>query len=220
MKTQLLKCHQRSRPWKQAGISLMAVFGLLLLLGSCSDGYVGDESDKSDEPLFLPTVPPPSTPIFPSPTSFNLGTVPPDAAPKNRSLSSNTVLKKPARRGLGSLQVSNGNSQDAYLKLVDSAKLVAAFYVKSNSTFTLKRIPDGVYQLLFVSGDDWDGKTRTFTKNASFTKFDRDLEFVTSRQTKGRRIYTRYSRFRVTLNPVIDGTAKTSAIDDREFNNK
>jgi hypothetical protein len=218
MKTQLLK--QQNRPWKQASISLMAVLGLLLLLGSCSDGYVGDEGDESDEPLSLPTVPPPSTPIFSPPRSFDLGTVPPKAVTKDRSLSSSTVLKKPARRGPGSLQVANGNSQDAYLKLVDSSKLVAAFYVKSNSTFTLKRIPDGVYQLLFVSGDDWDAKTKTFTRNASFTKFDRDLEFVTSRQTKGTRIYTRYTRFRVTLNPVIDGTAKTSEIDEREFNNK
>jgi hypothetical protein len=218
MKTQLLK--PQNRPWKQTGITLMAVLGLLLLLGSCSDGYVGDESDEGDEPLSLPTVPPPSTPIFSPPPSFELESVPPKAVPNNRSLPSSTVLKKPARRGPGSLQVANGNSQDAYLKLADSSKLVAAFYVKSNSTFTLKRIPDGVYQLLFVSGDDWDAKTKTFTRNASFTKFDRDLEFVTSRQTKGGRIYTRYTRFRVTLNPVIDGTAKTSAIDDREFNNK
>jgi hypothetical protein len=224
MKTQFLKSHQQNCRWKQVGISLIAIFGLLLLLGSCSDGYVGDEGDEGDEPLSLTTEPPPERSLEPlpvlSPSSFELETVAPKAVAKNRKLPSNTVLKRPASKGRGSLKVDNGTNRDAYLKLVASSKLVAAFYVKANSVYTLKRIPDNNYQLLFVSGEDWDAKTRTFTRDATFTKFDEDLKFVTTRQTRGRNIYIRYSVFSVTLHSVVNGDAKTSAIAEGEFNSK
>jgi hypothetical protein len=215
MKTQLLKFRQQNCPWKQIG-SPIAIFGLLLLLGSCSD------SDVRDKPSSSTTVPiPPSIPIVVvSPSPLQLETVPPKAVTKNRKLASNTVLKRPNRKGRGSLKVSNGTNRDAYLKLVASSKLVAAFYVKANSDYTLKRIPDSTYQLLFVSGEDWDGKNRTFTRNTTFTKFDEDLNFVTTRETEGRTIYTRYSVFSVTLHPVANGDAPTSAINEQEFNSK
>jgi hypothetical protein len=227
MKTQLLKFHQQNRLWKQIGITLIAIFGLFLLLGSCSDSYVGeegDEDDEGDEPLSLTTELPPersleTLPVV-SPSTFDLETVAPKAVAQNRKLASNTVLKRPARKGRGSLKVSNGTDRDAYLKLVASSKLVAAFYVKANSDYTLKRIPDNNYQLLFVSGEDWDGKSRTFTRNATFTKFDEPLNFVTTRETEGRTIRTRYSVFSVTLHSVINGDAPTSAIDEQEFNSK
>jgi hypothetical protein len=94
---------------------------------------------------------------------------------------------------------------------------MAAFYTKSDSTFTLKQIPDGVYQVLFVSGEDWDSKTKSFTRSKSFARFERDLNFTTTKRTDKKGIYTRYARFELTLHHVVNGNAKTSAVNEQEF---
>ena len=114
-----------------------------------------------------------------------------------------------------SLMVSNGTNRDAYIKLVDprSGTLVAAFYVKLNSSFTLKQIPDGTYEVLFVLGEDWDSKAKSFTKSKSFTKFDKSLNFTTTQLSNE----IHYRAFRITLNPVIEGNTTTSTVNEQEF---
>jgi hypothetical protein len=158
-----------------------------------------------------------SPPISSAPVTSQPKTVPnrPIVIPKNRSLPSSTVLVSPAKRGRGSLKVSNGTGSDAYIKLVDplSRKLVAAFYVKSSSAFKLKKVPDGTYQVLFVLGEDWDSKTRSFTGSKSFAKFDRSLSFTTTQSAN--RI--QYRVFELTLNPVVGGDATTSRVGEQEF---
>lgn len=189
--------------WKTVGVSILAVCGLLVLV-SCS----GDDQSSS----------PPSYPYtFSAPVASQSETIPkqPLIVPTNRSLPSSTVLVSPAKRGRGSLKVSNGTNRDAYIKLVDphSRKLVAAFYVKSNSTLKLKKVPDGTYQVLFVLGEDWDSKTRSFTRSKRFAKFDRSLDFTTTRSTN--RI--QYRVFELTLNSVFGGNATSSEVNDQEF---
>jgi hypothetical protein len=122
------------------------------------------------------------------------------------SLLLSQVTKPFATSGRGSLEVSNGTDNDAYIKLVDplSRSLVAAFYVKSNSTFTLEEIPDGTYEVLFVTGQG---------ESQSFSKFDLPFEFTTTQLTD--RI--EYSIHRITLNEVVDGNATTSEVDEQEF---
>lgn len=131
---------------------------------------------------------------------------------QNRSLPSSKVLIPLSISGDGSLKVSNGTSRDAYLKLVDPAsrKLVTAFYVKSKSDFTLKQIPDGKYQILFMSGEDWDAKAQSFTRNRSLQKFDQLLDFKTMQVED----QIRYMAFDLTLNPVPGGNATTSGLDE------
>ena len=179
----------------------------------------------------------PSSPLLVSPTtsaddllSVTNGTsllssasvAPPQTAPnpplviaRNRSLPSSTVLVSPATSGGGSLKVTNGTNRAAYIKLVDprSRTLVAAFYVKSNSIFTLKQVPDGTYQVLFVLGEDWDAKTQSLTGSKHFSKFDRSLNFTTTQLSD--RI--EYTVFQLTLHPVVGGNATTSSVDEREF---
>jgi ribosomal protein L37AE/L43A len=193
--------------WKTVGVSILAVCGLLVLVSSHSGGGQSSSPSSYAAPVASQSETIPQQPIVVPQQPF--------VVLKNRSLPSSNVLTSPAKRGRGSLKVSNGTSSDAYIKLVDShsRKLVAAFYVTSNSTFMLKKIPDGVYQVLFVSGDDWDSKIRSFTRNASFTRFDHSLNFATTRQT-GR---IRYRVFELTLNPVVGGNATTSATNEQEF---
>jgi hypothetical protein len=59
--------------------------------------------------------------------------------PELRSPLLSQVIEPLVTQGPGSLNVFNGTSQDAYIKLIDplSDELVASFYVQSNSTFTL-----------------------------------------------------------------------------------
>ncbi len=206
-------------------MSILTGIGLLVFLSFVS---IFSEGNRSPSPSLVPVASPLKTlpSLLSSPSSVPLTSAPqmakqPIAVLKHRSLPSSTVLTSPARRGRGSLQVANGTSSDAYLKLVNSVspKLVAAFYIKSDSTFILKGIPDGEYQVLFVSGEDWDAKTRIFTRNASFTQFDRSLNFVTTSQTNRRGIYTRHTRYKLTLNPIVGGNATTSAIDEQQFAN-
>jgi hypothetical protein len=144
---------------------------------------------------------------------------------------SKTILKTPnviARNGAlplrpvlisqvmgGALTVSNGTNRDAYVKLVDpnSRVLVAAFYVKSNSSFTQEQIPDGNYKVLFVLGNGWNSQTQAFAKNKSFAKFNQLLNFTTMQMAGG----IQYRVFKITLHPVVGGKAKTSGVSQKEF---
>ncbi len=188
------------------------VLGIFFYSFHYSDLSDGQPSSPSSVPLASDLITFPTEPILTSPTE-------PISVSQNRNLPSSTVLTAPGRTGLGSLNVSNGTSRDAHIKIVDphSLKLVAALYVKSNSTFTLKQIPDGVYQVIFVSGEDWDSKTQSFTRNRSFKRFDNSFNFVTTKETKGRSIYTHYTIFEITLHPVSHGHAPTSGINEQEF---
>lgn len=139
---------------------------------------------------------------------------PPIVIAKNRSLSANAVLVSQAIGG--TLKVSNGTNRDAYVKLVDphSRILVAAFFVKSNSTYMLEGITDGSYQVLFVLGNRWNPRTQSFTQNKRFAKFDKFLNYTTMQLSDG----IQYRAFEITLNPVAGGNARTSRVNEREFN--
>jgi hypothetical protein len=132
-----------------------------------------------------------------------------------RSLPSSQVIEPLATEGRGSLSVINGNSSDAYIKLVDalSNESVASFYVKSNSDFTLEGVPDGSYQVIFASGEDWDSSTQSFTMNKSFTEFETTLDFTTIQSTDE----IRYSIHEITLHQVEGGNVMTSEVDEQEF---
>jgi hypothetical protein len=184
---------------KIVGFSLLISAGLLV----CSARSVLGSSQSL--PLSLsPTTSQPKLPL-------NLTAV----TEKNQSLPSDTTLVSQAMGG-GSLTVSNGTNRSAYVKLVEprSRTLIGALYVKANSTLTLNQIPDGTYQVLFVLGEGWDPSTQSFTKSKSFAKFDQPLNFTTMRL--GNRI--QYRVFQITLHPVVSGNARTSGVNEQEFN--
>jgi hypothetical protein len=159
----------------------------------------------------------PLLPISSTSVTSESKTIPnlPSIIPINRSLPSSPVLVSQSMNGGGALTVSNGTGRDAYVKLVDpnSRTLVAAFSVKSNSSFTQERIPDGAYRVLFVLGNGWNAQTQSFSKNKSFAKFDKLLNFTTTQMTGG----IQYRVFKITLHPVPRGKAKTSGVSQKEF---
>jgi hypothetical protein len=134
-------------------------------------------------------------------------------AAKNRSLPSQTGLLSQAMGG--SLKVSNGTNRDAYVKLIEPnfQQLVAAFFVKSNSSYTLNPIPDGTYRVLFALGKNWNPGTQSFAQSKSFAKFDKPLSFTTTQLGNG----IQYKVFQITLHPVVGGKARTSGVNEQEF---
>lgn len=164
-----------------------------------------------------PSFPIAGTPITGTPVRASPQPVvsPPSMPLQNRSLPGSKVLVPLAASGDGSLKVSNGTNRDAYVKLIDPAsrKLIAAFYVKSNSDLKLEQIPDGTYVVLFTTGEDWDAKAKSFTRSSNFTKFDKSLNFVTKQLTDGRQ----YTIIELTLNPVPGGNATTHGVSEQDF---
>jgi hypothetical protein len=184
---------------KVVGFSVLVSVGLLVF-------FVRSALGSSQSPLLS------LSPVISQPKPLPN---PPTIMTKNRSLPSDTALVSQAMGG-GSLEVSNGTNRNAYVKLVEprSGILVGALYVKANSASTLDQIPDGTYQVLFVLGEGWNPNTQSFTKNKSFAKFDQPLNFTTMQL--GNRI--EYRVFQITLHPVAGGKARTSGVNEQEFN--
>jgi hypothetical protein len=156
--------------------------------------------------------------IFSAPVNSQSKTLPnsPIVIAQKRSLPSETTLISQYTGSGGSLTVSNGTNQDAFVKLVEPASgtLVAEFFVESGSSFRQEQIPDGVYKVLFVLGNNWNANTQSFTKNKRFAKFDKPLNFTTTQVSDG----IEYRAFKITLHSVSDGNASTSRVNEREFN--
>lgn len=139
------------------------------------------------------------------------------------SLNNGAILAKNSTffKGLGKLDIDNGTDLDAVAKLVNILNKESVFtvYVKANSTYTISNIRDGVYKLVFNLGQDWDSENKKFLLNNGYSIFEEDFDFVTTRYSDDEYEHTRYSTFSVTLNPVVDGTARTNDIDSDEFYN-
>jgi hypothetical protein len=133
---------------------------------------------------------------------------------QNRSQTLSTVLISQAMGG--ALTVSNGTNRDAFVKLIEpnSGILLAGFFVKSNSSYTLEQIPDGTYRVLFALGQGWNPNTQVFTKNKQFAKFNKPLAYTTTQLSNS----IQYKVFKITLHPVVGGQARTSGVSEQEFN--
>lgn len=124
-------------------------------------------------------------------------------------------------KGNGELNIDNGTDSDAIAKLVrvSAQKSIFTVYIKANSKYTIKNISDGDYKLLFNLGNDWDKEKKAFMINSSYEVFEDIFDFRTSSYEDDEYIHTQYSAFDITLNPVIDGQAKTDQVNPAEFAN-
>ena len=148
-----------------------------------------------------------------------------EPAPVNKvynSLRNGTILK--SRRyylkGYGTLRIENGTNMDAVAKLIrdDSRESICNIYIKSNSSYTIRRISNGTYELYFSHGNDWDSSLHKFMVDASFSKFEDSFEFTTRTEYEDDGTRTIYKGFTVTLHTTIGGRAKTDRVSDEEFN--
>ncbi|MFA6554276.1 MAG: hypothetical protein WCS89_02095 [Candidatus Paceibacterota bacterium] len=132
------------------------------------------------------------------------------------SLDNGYVFKKVSSYldGDGQLLIKNGTSHDAVAKLLRNGTSIFTVYVRAENTYTITNISDGKYLLAFMQGVDWDTVNKTFVKSANSQSFDDIFDITTTEDSQ----YVKYSKFTITLNPVIGGTAETSYMDPAQFN--
>lgn len=120
--------------------------------------------------------------------------------------------------GRGTLDISNGTSTDAIAKVVDSKtnKTLRLVYIQANSNFTVKNIRVGNYILKFSLGNGYIPEAGKFQYSQSFSRFDETFDFEENRE--GNRIV--WNTYSVTLNKVLYGNAKSSSIDENDFEDK
>ena len=118
------------------------------------------------------------------------------------------AIKPNARAGgLGEFTVENGTDHDGVAILTQNGETVAAAYIRSGESYTMRSIRDGTYELYFTTGSGWNGKA--FTRNPTRQHFRDLFDFSTSSTT--------YTTWSVTLHPVAGGTASTENVDSEEF---
>ena len=120
--------------------------------------------------------------------------------------------------GRGTLDISNGTSTDAIAKLVDAGtnKTLRLVYIQANSNLTVKNIKVGNYILKFSLGSGYIPETGKFQYSQSFSRFDESFDFEEKRE--GNRIV--WNTYSITLNKVLYGKAKSSSIDESDFEDK
>lgn len=133
-----------------------------------------------------------------------------DARPSNGKF-----VRSGTRNGNGELTIDNGGSADAVLTLVKGGDKAFSVFVRKGKKTTVKGVPNGNYVVYFAGGKEWDTDTRSFGGNCSFAKFEDKLKFTTKRMSGG----ISYSRWQLTLQPVIGGNARTSDVDPDDFPN-
>ena len=117
------------------------------------------------------------------------------------------------RNARAELEIQNGGSSDAVVTLTKGDKPDISVYVRRGRTYTVKGVPDGSYAVFFSGGGGWDDDARAFGRNCTFSRFADPLKFRTTRDARG--IY--WQNFRITLQPVIGGTARTDDVDPDDF---
>ena len=179
---------------------------------SSSPDSNGTQNSSTGSSL-LPIQPDPTIAQIPVPEIKNIPPIQTTPDVPYYSLPNGTVLyASPSLNGLGILTITNGTSLDATVKLITSGvggQKVYWVYIRANNSYSIKNINDGIYRVLFSSGSNWDVGQRKFLVNPSAEFFDDNFDFETSD--------TQSTRYTLTLNPVVGGTATTSTIDPSEF---
>lgn len=120
-----------------------------------------------------------------------------------------TGVIKPNQRGggYGELAVDNGTSKDGVVILMLDDEPFVAAYIRHGDSFTLTGIRDGIYDLYFSTGSQWNGEE--FTRSASYQRFEEPFDFTTGATT--------YTTWSVTLHSVSGGTASAEDLSEGEF---
>lgn len=204
---------QRSRPQRGPLMALITVAVLIValviygLIVSALDPPASTVPSVSTPVVTEPVVVAEPPVVTPAPAKQP---VLPEASPRPAN---GATLKRAAvfSGGLGTLSIHNGTDEDSIVKLVAAGRtsVSVAVYVQSNSTTTVRDIPDGFYHVLFATGKGYYAAKKSFVSDLSCFTFDSDLDYSTSEST--------YSTWSITLNAVANGNARTSRVSDSVF---
>ena len=117
--------------------------------------------------------------------------------------------------GESTLEVTNGATLDAVLRLLDSSsnRTSRLVYIRAMNVYTIRGIEPGTYDAIFESGSDWVPTCVGFLHDSSVDEFDEPLIFQQG-ISDDEHSWTEGS---VTLNPVPQGNAKIHKVDRKRF---
>ncbi|MFB4314030.1 hypothetical protein [Actinomadura sp. 21ATH] len=139
----------------------------------------------------------------------------PSAGQKPGSRPSNgALIRSGGGGGNGRLTIDNsGGSDDALVTLGKGGKPMMSVFVRHGKKHTLNGVPDGAYTVFFTGGTHWDGAAKAFGRECAFQKFEDPLEYTTTRTAT----QIRHSTWRITLQEVVGGNARTSDVNPDDF---
>ncbi len=106
--------------------------------------------------------------------------------------------------GLGELTIENGAGDVVVVLTTLDRSRQQTTYVRNGETITTDGIPDGVYEVFYKTGVDWNG--REFTQQWDASKFEDPFQYG-----------PRPGRWTITPYSVVDGNAEISTVDQDEF---
>lgn len=116
------------------------------------------------------------------------------------------ILDKRQRQDSTALIVENGLSTDGVVIVATSAqKPILAFYIRSDDKYTFDGIPAGTFRIFFSTGEKWLVSANHFSQNTHYQMFEETLEFTNGYD------------WRITLHPVLGGTASAEEIEEVDF---
>lgn len=125
------------------------------------------------------------------------------------------------------VEIDNQSNNDAIVLLVNaySNKKIRNEYVRKKSKFKMEYIPDGVYYLRSMSGNDWIsnlkiGKLRGgFTRERSISGNSDSKDWVKLGTTYANSEGEYTQGYRQTIHTVVGGNLKSEVLTEEEFSN-
>jgi hypothetical protein len=132
------------------------------------------------------------------------------------------------RGSLSEITVKNGTNQDAIVVFINvyTDKCMRNVYIRANSNYTIKQIPEGTYKMKCFYGNDWDSSLNNgvgfpvggFRRNVSFTTPSSNKDYFDTHKEEINEGYN-YPTYTVTLHKVINGNMHTKDISKSDFFN-
>lgn len=121
--------------------------------------------------------------------------------------------------GRSSLEISNGLSVDAAVRLVDSfTNTTSRFvYVRAHDKYKIEGIEPSTYYLRFASGLDWIPACGDFLQDENINEFEETFPFQQETVKEGDYYKTSWTKASASLNPVLEGTVSARKIDRERF---
>jgi hypothetical protein len=109
-----------------------------------------------------------------------------DARPANGRL---LVDRRTGPAGNGALEISDNGDADAVVILASAGRTVLSVAVRAGASTRVDGIPDGGYDVYYLTGSDWDDVVGTFGRHCDFHRFTDPSQF-SSRPVAGGTAYT------------------------------
>jgi hypothetical protein len=123
------------------------------------------------------------------------------------------LVRQGSRTGSGELTIDNGGDQDTVITLALGKRPAFSVYVRNGSKDKVTGIRDGTYRIYYTAGVDWDPRTRAFTRDCTFERFDDAFKFTTTRTAT----QVEWTKWAIDLQPLAGGNAKISEVDPNDF---